>query len=361
MITTLHVVAHFDLGGSEKVAANICNSEAPDIQYHIVEVIRGKGDFSNAFIREIERKGISVHRAPRFCVLNKLSIILFPIWFTLLACRLKPRIIHTHTEVPDLSVWLWYNIVGHFFRRIKYVRTIHNTELWNSWKGIGAKVESFFRKHGSNIAISSSTRECYLKAYKEAPPIIYNGLETIEQKPFDNIISGRINILFAGRLEYQKGINELVEVVKALKDDERLVFHIVGDGSMKSDIRELEAQKNVRIYDKIYGLASYLSSFDYLFMPSNFEGLALTSIEASFAKLPTIINSCPGLKDTLPSDWELSVNNNGTEDFLNIFRNIETYDREALGNKAFAFVQYLFSIERMQKMYEMVYRKKDNE
>lgn len=358
MITILHIVTHFDLGGAERVAANICNTNAPDIQYHIVEVTRARGRFSNTFTRELEGKGIAIHRAPKFCVSNKLSIILFPIWFTLLACRLKPRIIHTHTEVPDLSVWLWYKIVGRFFRKIEYVRTIHNTELWNSWKSIGARVESFFKEKKSNIAISTSTQECYLNAYGEVPPIIHNGLEILEQKPFDGIIPGKINILFASRFEYQKGIVELIQVVNALKDNEQIVFHIVGNGSMKTDVETLGNLKNVRIYDKIFGLASYLSSFDFLFMPSNFEGLGLMSIEASYAKLPTIINNCLGLKETLPSDWELSVNDNCVKDFLYMFRNIETYDRTALGNKAFAFVQKHFCLELMQKEYETEYRRR---
>ena len=71
---------------------------------------------------------------------------------------------------------------------------------------------------------------------------------------------------------------------------------------MQYRIDELSNLKNVRLYPKIFQLSSYLNSFDYLFMPSLHEGLALMPIEASFAKVPTIINRCPGLKDTLPEE-----------------------------------------------------------
>lgn len=53
-------------------------------------------------------------------------------------------------------------------------------------------------------------------------------------------------------------------------------------------------------------------------MPSNHEGLALMPIEASLAYTPTIINNCPGLKDTLPEDWPLCVNNNSIPDFIEL-------------------------------------------
>lgn len=191
------------------------------------------------------------------------------------------------------------------------------------------------------------------------PPVIYNGLREVDQKKFGHLKSDKINVLFAGRLEYQKGIDELIAVVAALKDDDRFFFHIVGDGSLKEKLcfamRELP---NVATYSKIYGLSEYLGSFDFLFMPSNHEGLALMPIEASLAHTPTIINSCPGLKDTLPSDWELSVKNNSIQEFVQIFKNIESYPYDYLCNKAYDFAVRYFSIEKMQHKYEELYKQR---
>lgn len=66
---------------------------------------------------------------------------------------------------------------------------------------------------------------------------------------------------------------------------------------MKEKVHKaLGALTNVSFYDKIFGLNQYIGDFDYLFMPSNHEGLALMPIEASLAHTPTIINNCPGLK-----------------------------------------------------------------
>lgn len=126
---------------------------------------------------------------------------------------------------------------------------------------------------------------------------------SLAQKDFKNIIHGKINVLFAGRLEHQKGIDILIKTIIRLKDNNTIHFHVIGEGSLKKMlISSLTDCKNFTYYEKIYNLASYLSSFDFLFMPSNFEGLALMPIEAGFAKLPCIVNDCPGLGETMPDN-----------------------------------------------------------
>ena len=162
--------------------------------------------------------------------------------------------------------------------------------------------------------------------------------------------------MFAGRLEYQKGVDELVEIIKRSQDHQNLVFWIVGSGSLLGKIKEVMAETDhARYYEKIYHLSSYIGSFDYLLMPSNFEGLGLMSIEASFAKVPVIINSCPGLNETLPADWPLKVQNNSVEQYLEILGQLDRYDYETLGMKAYNYVKETFAIEKMQKGYEAFY------
>lgn len=355
----VQVITSFEMGGAERVAINIAKSKNPDINYYIVEVVKGQSEFSAKIKKELKDDGIIYYSSP--FKNKKVGILLFCFWFCFIYARLRPSIIHSHTEIPDLSLWIFRKIAWIFFWiHPKYVRTIHNTELWNDWKGIGHIVEKYYRKHHCNVAISASTQECYVQTYGgEKPPVIYNGLREVEQKKFAGLKPNKINVLFAGRLEYQKGIDELIAVVTALKKDNRFFFHIVGDGSMReklySAVRDLP---NVAIYPKIYGLSEYLGFFDFLFMPSNHEGLALMPIEASFAHTPTIINSCPGLKDTLPPDWELSVEDNSVHEYVQLFTNIENYSYTYLCDKAYDFASTHFSIEKMQKEYEKLYKQR---
>ena len=44
-----HIITHFDIGGAERVAVNIAKSQTTGMEYHLVEVVRGNGEFSQAF------------------------------------------------------------------------------------------------------------------------------------------------------------------------------------------------------------------------------------------------------------------------------------------------------------------------
>ena len=351
-----HIITSLNLGGAERIAINIAKSSNKKFEYHIVEVVRSHGYFTDSLLNEIKQEKIKIHRSPISS--KKLAIIFFPLWFIIIYIKNNPSVIHSHTEVPDLALWIFRKISwAIFWIKPKYVRTIHNTELWNDWKVIGKIVEKYYLRHHCNVAISTSTQENYIKEYGgTTPPIIYNGLREVPQKKFQHLKPNLINILFAGRLEHQKGIDELINVVTALEKDKRFFFHIVGDGSMKEKLySSIQNLTNVATYHKIYGLSQYLNSFDYLFVPSNHEGLALMPIEASLAHTPSIINSCPGLKDTLPQDWELSVKNNSIKEFIRLFTNIESYSYTYLSEKAYKFAASHFSIKKMQFEYEKIY------
>jgi glycosyltransferase involved in cell wall biosynthesis len=157
-------------------------------------------------------------------------------------------------------------------------------------------------------------------------------------------------------MEEQKGIKELIDVVNLLSDNENYYFHIVGKGSLEQKVKNEIKNDNVSYYDKIYGLSSYLSSFDYVFMPSHFEGLAILPIEASLAGIPAIINDCAGLGETLPNDWPLKVHDNEIEQYMQIFKiKLPTFDTIKYGNVAKKFAQQHFGIEQMQVAYENFY------
>lgn len=354
MIKIFHIISHIDIGGAEKVAYNIACSKDKDIEQHILEVAKGDSSYSMMFKSDMSNNNIKYHCSA--IKNNKLAILLFPIWFFFKLLKHKPNVIHTHTEIPDLAIYLCHILFGWAFK-LKYVRTIHNTQLWNGWGKIGTYVEKFFQKHKSNIAISSSTQNSYKQEYNKVCPIIYNGIPIVAQKKFENIISGKTNVLFAGRLEYQKGIEQLIKSIIRLKDNDNIHFHIIGEGSLKNIlISSLTICKNFTYYEKIYNLASYLASFDFLFMPSNFEGLALMPIEAGFAKLPCIVNDCPGLGETMPINWPLMVKNNNIDDFIEIFNNIENYDIESLKENIYKNANEKFSIQTMQEKYIKIYK-----
>ena len=354
------------MGGAERVALNIAKSKNDDFEYHIVEVTRGRSDFTQRFIGEMRQAHIHYHRSPLPVVsfhylFEKMAAILFPLWFVFLFRKYHPAVIHCHSEIPEWATYRLFHLFPHLTSSCRVVRTIHNTSLWQGLLKTGRKVETWLQAQDANIAISTSVVENYEKVYHAVPPIIYNGIApSPAPKRYPHLVPGKTNILFAGRMEQQKGIKHLIDIILQLKNDSRYFFHILGDGHLKPMLVErLAGLQNVSIQPPLYGLPDYLGSFDYLLMPSEHEGLALLSIEASMEGTPTIINAAQGLEDTMPADWPLKVVDNQLTGYMHLFNDIiPNGNKDAWGKEAKQFAQSHFSIEKMQREYERVYHTK---
>ena len=420
-----HLITHFSLGGAERVAANIAESQTHGMEYHVVEIMRGRTAYTPKFIGELEKAGVRCHRSwmpdvSFHFLFERIAALLFPLRMLYIMLRWRPDVIHTHTETPDLALYVFSRVFPRMLRRVKIVRTIHNTRLWTGLPRTALWVEAFFKSRNANIAISDSVRDSYAERFGEVAPIINNGVAEVEQKDYFNIstpqgvhlsqvhqqhlntsipqhlntsggalvssapttsqhlnISGgalvssapttpqHLNILFAGRLEPQKGVVVLCKVLKMLAGDARFFFTIAGDGSQRTLVEQTLAEiaaegkpLNAELVPPIFGLAGYMQSFDYLFMPSEFEGLSMLSMEASLNRLPVIANACPGLADTLPADWSLLAHGNNIDDYRRIFNQLPTANRDALTQQAYAFAKERFSVRTMQERYEAWYKAK---
>lgn len=362
MVRVFHLISHFDMGGAERVAANIALSATPGFEYHVVEVVRGGSPFTRTFLGEMRENGVVCHRSLipdiRFHFLvERLAALLFPLRFLYICLRWHPDVVHCHTELPDMALVAAAKVFPWLTRRVGVVRTIHNTRLWTGMKGFGRVAERFFIRQGANVAISGSTQQCYADEYGERPPVIYNGVQEVSQVRYPHLARGKVNVLFAGRFEVQKGVSTLAEIVSRLAGDGRYHFHVIGDGSLKPLVEQrLSPLPNVSVGPPVFGLSSFLASFDYVLMPSEFEGLSILSVEASMAGAPMIINNCPGLRDTLPEDWPLKVGNNDVDAYLRLFKTvIPSADRDRLGARARRFALARFSMRAMQLHYERRY------
>ena len=411
---TFHLITHFSLGGAERVAANIAESQTHGMEYHVVEIMRGRTAYTPKFIAELEQAGVRCHRSwmpdvSFHFLFERIAALLFPLRMLYIMLRWHPDVIHTHTETPDLALYVFSRLFPFMLRRVKIVRTIHNTRLWTGLPRTAQWVEAFFKSNNANIAISDSVRDSYAERFGEVPPIINNGVAEVEQKDYFNTSTPQgvhlsqvhqqhlntstfntqhstnlntstfntqhstnlntstpqhLNILFAGRLEPQKGVVVLCEVLKMLAGDARYHFTIAGDGSQRTlveqtlaDIASSGKPLNAQLVPPIFGLAGYMQSFDYLFMPSEFEGLSMLSMEASLNRLPVIANACPGLADTLPTDWALLAHNNSLNDYRRIFNELlPTADHDALTQRAYDFAKDRFSVRTMQERYEARYK-----
>lgn len=362
-----HIISRLDIGGAERVALNIASTHQTDVEMHLVEVVRAHDEVTKSLLAECRENGIQVHRFVfpnwNFHYLpQKIAAWMFPLWFVWVFLRYRPDVLHSHTEIPDLAVYSFCRFFPWLGKRVRIVRTIHNNVLWSGMHRTGRWVERFMQARKANVAISRSVKESYEKAYGEGvETLIYNGVEAPALKVNGERL--RVNgerafrVLFAGRWEQQKGIETLADIVR-MADAEKWHFTLVGSGRQADLIYDVaNGRGNVVVRTSIPSLVSHLSEYDFVLMPSLFEGLPLLAIEAGMAAVPVLANRAPGLTETLPEDWPLMVNGNSRSEWKALLERIEQgVDKDALGVRLQQFACEHFSLETMQRAYETLYR-----
>jgi glycosyltransferase involved in cell wall biosynthesis len=370
MIKIFQLINSIQLGGAEIVAFNLaeyCKTNSTSgFEFTVVELHQTNEPYSIEKKKELASKNIRI-----ICLSNtskRLSLVFgsFVLGYHLL--KEKPDIVHSHTDLPDfvLSITLKIFTFLHI-KKPKIVRTIHNTELWPTHSIIGKYTEAEF-EDDIIVAVSDSALVSYnTLRYKNTlsaslnQQVIYNGCSIPQRKehPF-KIDNSKINIAFCGRFENQKGIDILIDRIKVINKEFKgvFLFHIIGSGTYLQEVNELSRlESNVLIYDAVPNVADKLYAFDFLIMPSRFEGLSLMSIEASFSKVPLIAAIAPGLSETLPLDWPLQFHLGNEKELLKVFANImnHTYNLEVLKKQVYSFVSEKFSHKGMIGAYSKIY------
>ena len=108
---------------------------------------------------------------------------------------------------------------------------------------------------------------------------------------------------------------------------------LVGDGPLKENIKSIvrgkHLENNICFVDKASDVYEYYSLFDVFILPSIYEGLPMTSIEAQASSLPTIISS--NVTDECKiSDKTYFIDINSASDWVKIILKIKN---DMVGNK----------------------------
>ncbi len=108
---------------------------------------------------------------------------------------------------------------------------------------------------------------------------------------------------FVGRLEYQKGVDVLLRAARmALDSYPALHFAIIGSGSLEDDLKSRAFLMGLK--DNVSWLGgrkarACFQSFDLLAMPSRYEGMPYTLLEALHCGVPVVCSDFGGVSDTI--------------------------------------------------------------
>lgn len=300
----IQVMPEFGLAGAETMCENLIY-ELVKLGHDVTVV--SMYDYHSSITDRLENAGIEI------VYLHKKSGFDLSMVFKMkkIFKKYNPDVIHTHRYCPQ------YAIPAAILAGIKHrVHTVHNVAEKENGR-IARKLNKFFFKHCGVIpvALSELIRDSIIKEYginKEKIPVIYNGIDLSKCIPKQAYESHNIfKILHIGRFTEQKNHIGLLKAFKSFNDKyPNSELWLIGDGETKDTIKDFvhsnDLERNVIFCGLKEDVYDYLNQADVFVLPSNYEGLPMTLIEAMGTGLPIIATAVGGVPDML-TDGENAV------------------------------------------------------
>lgn len=217
----------------------------------------------------------------------------------------KCDVVHTHLNVIKYAA-LSAKLAG--IRRC--VHTVHNVAQEEA-EGILQKItNTFYFRLGWSVpvALSPEVQRTIVSFYgmqEEKVPMIYNGVDLSRCLPKSGYdLSEPAQLLHIGRFNYQKNHRGLLEAFSMiLEKNPNCCLNLVGDGELRQETEAYAVELGVREKVVFHGSQSdvhpYLHNADIFLLPSQFEGMPMTIIEAMGTGLPVVASAVGGVPDML--------------------------------------------------------------
>ena len=296
-------------GGGGRAAESICRVLAA--RGHEIRVLTShiKGQ-----PRDEQRDGYRIVRIPclrtqafRASLSSMFAYVLAGLWAGSRLIRIfQPDVIHVHFAVPAGAL-AWFLSKR---MRIPYVLTAHlgdvpggvpeKTRDWFRW--IFPFTQFVGRDASARVAVSEYTRGLALPHYPEEIRVIPNGVDVDPAGTVPIQINDPPVIVFAGRFVEQKSPQQVVEVLRRIKD---ILWKcaMIGDGPLLTDVKRSIAESGMQDRFELTGWISpdeVMTRFgrsDILFMPSLSEGLPVVGVQALSRGLAILASRVGGFVD----------------------------------------------------------------
>lgn len=349
----IQVIPEFGLGGAETMCETLTYGLK---KYGHAVIAVSLFDYHSAITNRMENNGIDIR------YMNKHSGLDLSMVFKL--CKLfrkeKPDVIHTHRHV------LQYVVPAAMLAGVKKrIHTIHNvaTKENNKIGRIFNKI-SFRICHVIPVALSSIVRDTITDEYGIKPhrvPIIFNGIDLTKCKKKDNYeITDELKILHIGRFVDAKNHIGLLEAfLKFYKKYNKGELYLIGDGEnrqfIENYISDHDMQEHVHLLGQLGNVYEHLHEADIFTLPSLYEGVPMTLIEAMGTGLPIVASRVGGIPDMLDDGMAVLVDGS-TESICEGFeRYYLDQDLRTAHGKAVLKRVDMFSMDAMTEKYINVY------
>ncbi len=294
----LQVIPYFCFGGAETMCENLTYALAEmDHEVTVVSLY----DEHTPIARRMENAGI------RILYLDKklgLDLSMIPKLMKIMR-REKPDAVHTHLDV------IKYAVAAAKLCGIKRcIHTVHNVAHEEAEGRLQKIINTIYFKLGWSVPVALSpevlsTIVSFYGLKKERVSMIYNGVDLGKCCPKEAYqLAKPACLLHVGRFNHQKNHSGLLEAFsRILQSYPDCCLQLIGDGELREETEQLAVSLGIR--EKIAFLGSqtnvypFLREADIFLLPSKFEGMPMTIIEAMGTGLPIIATAVGGVPDML--------------------------------------------------------------
>ena len=294
----LQVIPYFCFGGAETMCENL--TYALTELGHSVTVV-SLYDERTPIARRMEEAGVRILYLDKKLGLD-LSMV------TKLAGVMrqeKPDVVHTHLNV------IKYAVAAAKLAGIKRcVHTVHNVAAEEAENRQQKLISTVYFKLGWSVpvALSPEVRRTVVDFYvlpEEKVPMIYNGVDLNKCRPKTGYaLSKPAVLLHVGRFNEQKNHKGLLDAFALiLKSHPDCCLQLIGDGELEEQTKQYANDLGIRERVSFLGsqtdIYPFLQEADIFLLPSRYEGMPMTIIEAMGTGLPIVASAVGGVPDMM--------------------------------------------------------------
>lgn len=274
----------------------------------------------------------------------------------------RPEVVHTHIYAARYAL-----PVAAFCGIPKKIHTVHNIAQQEQAKA-GKIVNKFMFKHCGvvPVALSEEVKKTVEEVYElpaEQIPVIFNGVDLSNCKVKEDYTKkDEFKIVHIGRFMDVKNHAMILKTFAMFsKRHMDAKLQLIGEGELRKDMVHLAQELGVENSVEFVGLQSnvypWLHNADIFILPSKFEGMPMTLIEAMGTGLPIIASAVGGVPDMLTDGESAMLIKPESEQLLASLEMIyhDESIRRVLGQKALQR-SLAFSSETMAQRYIEIYR-----
>lgn len=300
----VEIIPTLEVGGAENLVVNLLKK----INYNEVNIylIILFDDTKNMYKNIVDNYPIKV------IYMNKkdgLDISLFISLYKTLN-KISPNSIHTHLYASSY-VFFWKLLN----RRVFWGHTVHSVadkELYSFHKPLMYLAYKLQLAHP--IAISNEIKKTVIEYYKldkDYVNVISNGidLENFSISRINKILPEKeFNIITSGHLNDNKNQIYLLEIMTYLRNYSDIKYHltILGDGpnedKLKNFIKNNNLDEFATLEGIVYDVKHFLEISALFILPSKYEGIPLSIIEAMGMGLPVFASNVGGIPEMIKNN-----------------------------------------------------------